>query len=118
MAWVLPLKDTPPISSMMLLVISALSPAVLIRIPVLWPGFVSENPSMVTPLAWIVMSGAGLRITPVMVDSTNGAAKVRPATGLPAWAPLRVRDLRIITFSGYSPGATLIVEQPEALTAS
>src|SRR6266850_218228 len=117
MAWVLPLKDTPPISSMMLLVIRALSPAVLIRIPVLWPGFVSEKPSMVTFVAWIVMSGAGLRITPVMVDSTNGAAKVRPATGFPAWAPLRVRDLGIITFSGYTPGATLIGSQVGSLTA-
>src|SRR2546427_13229904 len=117
MAWVLSLKETPPISSMMLLVIKALLPAVLIRIPVDWPGFVSEKPSMVTFGAWIVISGNGLRITPVMVDSTNGAAKVRPATGFPAWAPLRVRDLGTITFSGYTPGATLIGLQLRSLTA-
>src|SRR5258705_134199 len=114
MAWVLPAKDTPPIPSMMLLVISALSPAVLIRIPVLWPGLVSEKPSMVTFTAWIVISGAEAPV-PVMVDSST--AKVRPATGFPAWAPLRVRDLGIITFSGYAPGATLIGLQLGSMTA-
>src|SRR2546425_12768588 len=105
MAWVLPVKDTPPIPSMMLLVISALLPTVLIRIPVAWLGLVREKPSTVTLVAWIVISGNGLRITPVMVDSTNGVPKVRPATGFPAWAPLRVRDLGIFTFSAYDPGA-------------
>src|SRR2546425_7512920 len=110
MAWVLPAKDAPPITSIMLLVMSALLPAVLIRIPVLWRGFVSEKPSMVTFVAWMVMSGNGVANMPVMVDSTNGF--VRPATGFPAWAPLRMRGLGIITFSAYPPGATLIVKQP------
>src|SRR5881296_2935172 len=114
MAWVLPLKDTPPIPSIMLLVMSALSPAVLIRIPVLWRGLVSEKPSMVTSRAWIVISGNGETV-PVMVDSANGF--VRPATGFVAWAPLRVRDLGIITFSAYAPGATLIGSQVTSLTA-
>src|SRR5882724_6992282 len=110
MAWVLPPKDAPPIPSMMLLVIKALLPAVLIRIPVAWPRLLSEKPLMVTPAAWIVMSGAGLAIMPVMVDS-NGGPNIRPATGVFACAPLRVTDLGIITFSAYPPAATLIVSQ-------
>jgi len=77
--------------------------------PVACPGLVSEKPSMVTPGAWIV-------IMPVTVDSTT--ANVRPATGLPACAPLRTRDLGIVTFPGYPPTATLIVVQVISLTAS
>src|SRR5688572_21839252 len=92
-------KLAAPISSMMLLTMTALLPAVLTRMPKSWLGLVSENPSMVTFAAWIVISAAGAPV-PVMVDSTNGVAKVRPATGFPAWAPLRMRDLGIITFSG------------------
>src|SRR6266446_6989565 len=108
MPWVLPAKDTPPILSMMLLVIKALLPAVLIRIPVAWPTLLSEKPLMVTPAAWMVMSGSGAANMPVMVDSTNGF--VRPATGFPAWAPLRMRDLGIITFSAYTPAATSLID--------
>src|SRR5439155_23467636 len=90
---------------MMLLVIRASSPAVLTKIPVSWPGLVSEKPSMVTFAAWIV-------IMPVTVDSPK--ANVRPAMGFPAWAPLRVRDLLIVTFSGYAPIATWTVSLGKA----
>src|SRR5467141_2546352 len=112
MAWVLPPKDTPPITSMMLLVISALSPAVLIRIPVLWPGLVSENPSTVTFGAAV---GNPIVIIPVTVDSPT--PNTRPATGWPARAPLRVRVLPIVTFSTYPPAATLIGLHVGSLTA-
>src|SRR5947207_10385533 len=98
-----------PTVLMMLLMTTASSPAVLIRMPKFWPGLVSEKPSMVTFAAWTV-------IKPATVDS-NGGPNVRPAKGLPACAPLRVRGREMITFSAYAPGFTLMGSQAGSLTA-
>jgi hypothetical protein len=76
---------------------------------------VTEKPSMVTLAAWTV-NVAWPGITPATLDSA-GLKKVRPLKWLPACAPLRVRNLGIVTFSKYTPGATLTGLQPGSLTA-
>jgi hypothetical protein len=103
-------KLEAPTVSMMLLMMTALLPAVLTRMPKFWPRLVSEKPSMVTFAAWTV-------ITPVTVDS-EGLPKVRPAKAVPACAPLRVSVLGMVTFSGYAPEATLMGSQLGSSTAS
>src|SRR5438874_611339 len=97
---------------MMLLVITAPLPVVLIRIPVLWLGLVSEKPSMVTLGAAV---GSPIVIIPITVDSPKPNERIE--TGWPACAPLRVRVLPIVTFSIYIPMATSMMEQLGSLTA-
>src|SRR5437588_6636230 len=62
--------------------------------------FVMVNPSTVTLAALITITGIDpVGFDPAIVDSA-GLPEMRPATGCPAWDPLRTTERAMKTFSG------------------